>query len=251
MRPCVWLWGLPGLCLALGAPVWAADSEPTRLAFTVEGRDTSALLLEPRDARALVVLGHGAGLHMRSPLLASLSQALAKRRVATLRFNFPFAEADQAKPDPMPVMTETVRTAARLGNERSGGAPVLLAGQSLGGLIVVRAFESEAPAVSGVVLIGFPLHQAGLPSGRNAKGLAEIPGPLLFVQGSRDPLAEIRLMRGLVEQLGPRARLRVVRGADHRFEPQAGKEDDAEALIEQVAGAISDFAATVAVKPAG
>jgi predicted alpha/beta-hydrolase family hydrolase len=240
---------LPVLCLALGTPLRAAELEPTPIAFTVEGRSSSALMERPAAARALVVLGHGAGLDMRSPLLASLSTALAKREIATLRFNFPFAEAGRPKPDPLPVMTETIRTAVRLGAERSDGVPVLLAGQSLAGLIVVRAFESEALAVSGVVMIGFPLHQAGLASGRNATGLAEIPGPLLFVQGSRDPLAEIRLMRGLVEQLGPRARLRVVQGADHRFEPEPGKDGDAQALIEQVAGAIADFAAALPASP--
>jgi predicted alpha/beta-hydrolase family hydrolase len=97
-------------------------------------------------------------------------------------------------------------------------------------------------------MIGFPLHQAGRPSGRNAKGLSDIPVPLLFVQGSRDPLAEIRQMRALVEQLGPRARLRVVQGADHRFDPRPGRGQDAQALIDQVAGAIADFAAAL---PAG
>jgi predicted alpha/beta-hydrolase family hydrolase len=245
----LWRWLLPALCVALGTSARATDAEP--IAFTVEGFGSSALMEGPPDPRALVVIGHGAGLNMRSPLLASLSTALAKRQIATLRFNFPFAEAGRAKPDPLPVMTGTVRTAVRLGADRSGGAPVLLAGQSLGGLIVVRAFESDAPAVSGVVMIGFPLHQPGQPSGRNAKGLSEIPGPLLFVQGTRDPLAEIRLMRGLAEQLGQRATLRVIRGADHRFEPEAGREGDAQGLIEQVAGAIADFAAALPATPGG
>jgi predicted alpha/beta-hydrolase family hydrolase len=243
------LWSLPVLCLALATPCRAADpAEPTPIAFTVEGLSSAALMEGPADARALVVLGHGAGLNMRSPLLASLSTELAKRDIATLRFNFPFAEAGRTKPDPMPVMTGTVRSAVRLGAERREGVPLLLAGQSLGGLIIVRAFESEPPAVSGVVMIGFPLHQAGRPSGRNAKGLSDIPVPLLFVQGSRDPLAEIRQMRALVEQLGPRARLRVVQGADHRFDPRPGRGQDAQALIDQVAGAIADFAAAL---PAG
>jgi predicted alpha/beta-hydrolase family hydrolase len=242
---------LPALCLALGISEHAMATEPTPIPFTVEGARSSALMAGPPDPRALVVLGHGASLHMRSPLLASLSAALEKRQVATLRFNFPFAEAGRSKPDPLPVMTGTVRTAVRLGAERSGGAPLVLAGQSLAGLIVVRAFEREPPAVSGVVMIGYPLHQAGQPSGRNAKGLSDIPGPLLFVQGTHDPLAEISLMRGLADQLGERASLRVIRGANHRFEPTPGDAVEAQALVEQVAGAIADFATGLPASPGG
>lgn len=238
----LWRWGLPALCLALVTSEPATATEPTPIPFTVEDARSSALMVGPADPRALVVIGHGAGLDMRSPLLASLSAELEKRKVATLRFNFPFAEAGRAKPDPLPIMTETVRSAVRLAAERRRGVPLVLAGQSLAGLVVVRAFEDEPPAVSGVVMIGYPLHQAGQPSGRNAKGLSDIPGPLLFVQGTHDPLADIRLMRGLADQLGARATLRAIRGANHRFEPAPGREEDAQRLIEQVAGAIADFA---------
>ncbi|MEN8162453.1 MAG: alpha/beta family hydrolase, partial [Myxococcota bacterium] len=231
-------------------PAGAADPEPTRLAFQVQGRNTSALLSKPVDARALVVLGHGARLTMRSPLPATLAEALASRRVATLRFNFPFAEAGREKPDPLPVMIETVRTAVRLGGEQGEGLPMVLAGQSLSGLIVARVFEGEAPPVSGVAMIGFPLHQAGRPSGRNARQLEAIPVPLLLVQGSRDPLAELRLVRALAEQLEPQARLHVVAGADHLFEPESGSGSErARPMIDEVAGAISDFVATLEANP--
>lgn len=237
-----WCWLLPALCVGLATPVGAR--EPERLAFEVHGQDTSALLSQPADARGLVVLGHGARLNMQSPLLATLADALASRRVATLRFNFPFAEAGREKADPLPVMIETVRTAVRLGAERVGGAPRVLAGQSMSGLVIARAFEAEAPDVSGVAMIGFPLHQPGAPSGRNARRLEAISVPLLLVQGTRDPLADPRLMRGLAEQLGPRVRLHLVRGADHLFLPEPGSGSErASSMIDEVGGALADFVA--------
>jgi predicted alpha/beta-hydrolase family hydrolase len=199
-RPRRWL--LPVLCVGLALPASAADPEPTRLAFEVNGRGTSALWSKPADARRLVVLGHGARLDMASPLLAALAEALA--------------------------------------------------GQSMSGLIVTRLFEREAPPVSGVAMIGYPLHQPGRPSGRNARRLEAIPVPLLLVQGSRDPLAELRLMRVIVEQLEPRARLHVVAGADHLFEPEPGSGSDrVRAMIDDVAVALSEFVATVEATPGG
>jgi len=242
-----WLRLVPLGC-AIAVAAASARAAETSIAFEARGRPTHALLVRPADATALVVIGHGGQLHMRSPLQATLAEMLAARKIATLRFNFPFADAGGGKPDPGPVLVDTVQAAVRIGRERSGGAPVVLAGQSLSGILVARTFAKAPLPVAGVVMLGFPLHQPGIASGQNGRLLEAIHVPLLLVQGSRDPLAELHLVRALAEQLG--AKLRVVYDAGHRFEP-ARRRADERALIEQVADAIAEFTATLPPRPGG
>jgi predicted alpha/beta-hydrolase family hydrolase len=239
------------LCLLPCAVARAAEPEPTELALPVDGRATSALLLRPADARALLVLGHGANENMRSPFMASLSASLARQGIATLRFNFPYADAGATKPDPPLVLRATVRAAVSEGARRRGEVPLLLGGKSLSTLVLVHLLSRELEPVDGAVMLAFPLHQAGRPSARNAGGLERIPVPMLFVQGTRDPLADLPLMEGLVEKLGPRARLHLVRDADHQFQLPPESTRPPEQVSEQIAGAIAAFAATLAAASGG
>jgi predicted alpha/beta-hydrolase family hydrolase len=240
---------LPIACLLVSAAARAADPEVTTL--TVDGRTTSALLMRPANARALLVLGHGANMNMRSPFLASLSESLARHGVATLRFNFPYAEAGASQPDPPAVLQATVRAAVAEGAKRRGSLPLLLGGKSLSSLVLVRALQSGLEPVAGAVLLGFPLHQPSRPSARNARGLERVPVPLLFVQGTRDALADLSLMRALVEKLGTRARLHVIEGADHQFQLPPESPRTPEQVSEEIAGAIAAFAATLAAASGG
>ena len=239
------------LCLLLCASARAAETEVTELTLSVKGGTSSALLLRPAPARALLVLGHGANMNMRSPFLASLSAALARRGIATLRFNFPYAEAGKSQPDPPPVLQATVRAAVAEGARQRGTLPLLLGGKSLSSLVVVNVLAGGLEPVVGAVMLGFPLHAPSRPSARNANGLDEVRVPMLFVQGTRDPLADLSLMRGLVERIGERARLRVVQGADHQFELAPDDARKPEQVIEEIAGAIADFAATLAASGGG
>jgi predicted alpha/beta-hydrolase family hydrolase len=240
--------GLPLLCLLPCAALAAAEPELTPLTLSVEGRRTSALLMQPADARALLVLGHGAKMSMQSPLLVSLAEALARRKIATLRFNFPYAAAGQAEPDPPPVLQATVRAALAEGAKRRGALPLLLGGQSLSTLVVARVLAGGLEPVAGAVLLSFPLHQAGRPSARNASLLERTRVPLLFVQGTQDPLADAALMKGLVEKLGARARLHEVQGADHQL--VVGERPEKQ-VAEEIAGAIAAFAATLGASGGG
>jgi predicted alpha/beta-hydrolase family hydrolase len=236
------------LCLLPCAALGAAKPELTPLTLSVEGRSTSALLMRPANARALLVLGHGARMTMRSPLLVSLAEALARHEIATLRFNFPYADAGQAQPDPPPVLQATVRAAVAEGAKRRGALPLLLGGQSLSTLVVARALAGGLEPVSGAVLLSFPLHQPGRPSARNASALDRSRVPLLFVQGTQDPLADAALMRGLVEKLGARARLHEVQDANHQLVVSARPEAQ---VTEEIAGAIAAFAATLGASGGG
>ena len=235
-------------CLLPCAASAAAEPELTPLTLSVEGRSTSALLMQPASARALLVLGHGAKMNMQSPLLVSLAEALARRKIATLRFNFPYAESGQAQPDPPPVLQATVRAAVAEGAKRRGALPLLLGGQSLSTLVVARALAGGLEPVAGAVLLSFPLHQPGRPSARNAGTLDRTRVPLLFVQGTQDPLADPALMKGLVEKLGSRARLHEVQDADHQLVVSGRPEKQ---VTDEIAGVIEAFAATLGASGGG
>jgi predicted alpha/beta-hydrolase family hydrolase len=182
-----------------------------------EGNEVEGLLDRPADARALLVLAHGAGAPMRHVFLEDLTARLNARGVAVLRYAFPYAQRGTRAPDKPAVLMATVRGAVAAGAELAGGRPLFAGGKSMGGRMTSQAM-AEAPLslVRGLVFFGFPLHAAGRPSTGRALHLARVPVPMLFLQGTRDTLADLTLLRPLVEPLR-HATMHVVEGADHGF----------------------------------
>jgi len=196
-------------------------SEPGAITTGLEvpgaGRVT-ALLLRPSNANAALVLAHGAGAGMRHPFMEALAERLASRSVATLRYQFPYMERGGGPPDAPAVLTATVRAAVAVGAERLKGLPLFAGGKSLGGRMTSTAAATEALArVRGLVFFGFPLHPPGRPGISRTKHLDDVTTPMLFVQGTRDALAGLDLIRPLCQHLGPGAELHVIEGADHSF----------------------------------
>jgi predicted alpha/beta-hydrolase family hydrolase len=238
-------------CL-LASPARAAEPELTKLSILVRGKPCSALLLRPADARALLVLVHGQVMDLSHPFMEAISAALARQGVATLRFNFPYAEEKREQPDAMPLLIDSVVAATNEGEKRRGSLPLLLGGKSVGALIVGLAMQSgKLPAAKGVVILGYPLHAPGRPSAVNARALDGIPQPLLFVEGSRDEFADLTLMTALVEKLGAHAKLHVVVGADHAFALEGGSRRSQVDVYDEIASAVAAFAATLAPSQGG
>ena len=182
------------------------------------GAGVSALLLRPADARACLVLAHGAGVGMEHPLMAASAEGLAARGIASLRYQFPYMERGSKRPDTPQVAQATVRAAVAEAARRAGALPLFAGGRSYGGRMTSLAQAAEPlPGVRGLVFFAFPLHPGGKPSVERAAHLAEIAVPLLFLQGTRDSLAEIELLRPLVARLGASARLVEAPEADHAF----------------------------------
>jgi predicted alpha/beta-hydrolase family hydrolase len=200
----------------------------------------SALLLKPPEVRALYVLAHGAGAGMRHAFMERVAQRLAARRMATLRYQFPYTEGGSRRPDPEPVLLATVRAAVAAGREEAGNLRLLAGGKSMGGRMTSRAAAAEPlPGVSGLAFLGFPLHPAGQPGVSRAEHLSKVDLPMLFLQGTRDTLADLALLGPVVERLGGRATLHVVEHADHMFHVlrRSGRTD------EQVLDELADTAA--------
>lgn len=178
-----------------------------------------ALLEQPTDARHLYVLAHGAGAGMRHAFMAAIAGALARHGVATLRWEFPYMVAGKPRVDSPAIAEAAVRTIWNAARARFAALPMFAGGKSFGGRMTSRA-HAAAPleGLRGIAFLGFPLHPAGKPSIERAEHLAAAAGPLLFVQGDRDELAELSLLRPVVRGLGRRAKLHVVAHADHGFD---------------------------------
>ena len=178
----------------------------------------SGLYERPRAARAVFVLAHGAGAGMEHPSMQALATALGEHGIATLRYQFPYMEQKSRRPDPPALCHATVRAAVAEGARLAPDLPLIAAGRSFGGRMTSQA-QAQAPlqGVRGLVFLAFPLHPAGRPATDRAAHLQEVRIPMLFVQGSRDELAELALLRPVVEQLGSRANLCVLQEADHSF----------------------------------
>lgn len=203
----------------------------------------TGLWSEPRGARAVYVFAHGAGAGMRHAFMEAACQALAERGIATLRYAFPYTEAGRKRPDHRSVLEKTVRAAVAAGVARADGRPVFAGGKSMGGRMTSRAAAVETLAgVRGLVFYGFPLHAAKKPSTERADHLADVEVPMLFLQGTRDALCDLELMRPLCADLGERATLHEVEGADHGFHvlKRSGRSDA------EVLGELTDAAAAFA-----
>jgi len=181
--------------------------------------EVSALLERPDTARWLLVLGHGAGAGMRHRFMEGSASALAARGIATFRYQFPYVEKHASRPDPQPILLATVQSAVAVAHVAAGDLPLLAGGKSMGGRMTSLAWANEPLSdVRGIVFFGFPLHPAGSPDTARAEHLKRVAAPMLFLQGTRDKLADLALLRPVIERLGPKATLHVVEGADHSFE---------------------------------
>ena len=194
-------------------------NEPIELRVEVgNGVDVSALLVRPAEARWLLVLAHGAGAGMRHPFMGALSTELARIGVATFRYQFPYMEERRRVPDSPIVLTATVSAAVRTAAEEAPGLPILAGGKSMGGRMTSQAAaEGLLRGVRGIVFYGFPLHPPNKPAVKRGDHLAQVRIPMLFLQGTRDELADLALLHPIIEALGAFATLRVIEGADHSF----------------------------------
>lgn len=193
--------------------------ETRELKLDIEAGDTvSALLQLPANARACYVLAHGAGADMRHAFMEKAAVGLAERGTATLRFNFPYMEKKQGRPDRPAVAHAAVRAAVAEAARLCPGLKLVAGGKSFGGRMTSQAQAKEPlPDVKGLAFLGFPLHADKKPSSERAEHLASIAIPMLFLQGTRDGLADLGYLKPVVQKLGAKATLHEVEGGDHSF----------------------------------
>jgi predicted alpha/beta-hydrolase family hydrolase len=185
---------------------------------TPEKGEVSALLMRPRGATHLLVLGHGAGADMRSNSMQKIAENLAEQKVATFRYNFPFKERGVSGVDPPKVATATVRSSVAAAHKLEPKLALIAGGHSFGGRMTTTA-QSEGPLndVIGLVLFSFPLHLPGRPDTKRAEHLANITVPMLFLSGTRDELATLDLLEATIKGLGEHASLHLLDTANHSY----------------------------------
>jgi uncharacterized protein len=192
---------------------------PQELKLNVDGSDAvSALLLRPSAARACYVFAHGAGAGMAHEFMERVAAGLCDRAIATLRYQFPYMEKGSKRPDAPPLAHAAVRAAVAEAARSCPGLALFAGGKSFGGRMTSQA-QAIAPlaGVRGLAFIGFPLHPAGKPSDMRARHMSDVHVPMLFIQGTRDKLAELALLEPVVKRLGAQASLHQVAEADHTF----------------------------------
>jgi predicted alpha/beta-hydrolase family hydrolase len=195
-----------------------STGEPLEIEVGERVGRVSALLLRPPEPWAGDVLAHGAGAGMTHPFMESVARALMARGMATLRYQFPYTEAGGRRPDPPGVLLATVRAAVARAGELLPSLKLFAGGKSLGGRMTSHAAaERQLDEVAGLIFLGFPLHPPKRPAIERAEHLARVGQPMLFLQGTRDDLADLTLVREVCGRLGDRVTLHVVEGADHSF----------------------------------
>ena len=203
------------------------DAQPITIAIS-GASPVSGLWQTPADPAACLVLAHGAGAGMTHRSMAAIAGGLAERQVATLRYQFPYMEKGGKRVDAPPVAHAAVRAAVAEAGRRAGPTPLFAGGRSFGGRMTSQA-QALAPlaGVRGLIFFAFPLHTAGKPSTDRAAHLAQIAIPMLFLQGTKDALAELDLLRPAVAALGAGAALKLIDDADHAFHVPArtGRKD--------------------------
>ena len=183
-----------------------------------ETAHVSALLQLPPQPSACFVFAHSAGAGMNHPSMASIAEGLAERGIATLRYQFPYMEKESRRPDPPPVAHAAVRAAVKEARAKLPGLPLIAGGRSFGGRMTSQAQAAEPlDGVVGLAFLGFPLHPAKSPSQDRAKHLADVRIPMLFLQGTRDALAELDELKPVCDALGSRVTLKLFADADHSF----------------------------------
>jgi predicted alpha/beta-hydrolase family hydrolase len=205
-------------------------------------RHVSGLLMTPTEARACYVFAHGAGAGMTHPFMQAMAQGLCETGVATLRYQFPYMESRSRRPDLPALCHATVRAAVDEATRLLPGLPLIAGGRSFGGRMSSQAqAKSPLPDVLGLAFLGFPLHPAKQPSAERAEHLLEVNLPLLFLQGTRDELADLGLLQAVIARLGERATLRLTDNANHSFQVPARSGRTAAEVIEDLVRTLSDW----------
>ncbi len=212
------------------------------LKFTVpQSGKVSALLEIPAKARALLVLAHGAGAGMKHPAMEALAKALHKAGMATFRYQFPYMENGTKRPDRPKVAVATVAAAVAAARKAAPKLPLFAGGRSFGGRMTTTAASlGEIEVVRGIVCFGFPLHPPKEPGVERAEHLKTVKQPMLFLQGTRDALSDLTLLRPLAKKLR-RLTLHELQGADHGYAVLKSSGRKEGQVLEEVARKTAEF----------
>ena len=204
--------------------------------------EVSGILILPEKPKFLLLFAHGAGVGMKHPFMEKVSNYLAEENIGTLRYNFPYTEKKTKRPDPAPILMQTVRSAVEAAKKYTGDIPIFAGGKSMGGRMTSMA-ESKEPlnGIKGIIFFGFPLHAPSKPSGERGEHLFNVSIPMLFLQGTRDKLADLKLLKPIVRKLKEKATLHILDGADHSFHFLISSGRNDEDVLKEIATKVGEW----------
>jgi hypothetical protein len=212
-----------------------------------EGQKTTGYLRGAANAPFGIVLAHGAGGDLDAPLLIAVAHGLAERGYLTLRFNFLYKDQGKNAPDRAPVLERTWRAVAAWMRPRA--QRLAIGGKSMGGRYA-SIVASKGEPCDALVFLGYPLHPAGKPEQLRDAHLPQVLPPMLFVQGTRDPLCRLDLLEPVLKRVGKRAELYVIQGGDHSLDVLKSSGRTRGDVVGSVVDEIDRFLKT-AKRPAG
>lgn len=221
-------------------------SEKIRFVASKSSGEVSGLVIVPQDMNFFLVFAHGAGAGMEHSFMEEMSYTLSEAGIGTLRYNFPYSEKKKKSPDPAPLLIETVHSAIKKAKDFAKGVPLLAGGKSMGGRMTSMAASMDlVEDIKGIIFFGFPLHSPGKPSDERALHLFNVKIPMLFLQGSRDNLADLQLLTPVITKLGDKATIHIVDGGDHSFHlPKTNKKTD-DNVFKEVAVKVTDWSGVI------
>jgi uncharacterized protein len=193
--------------------------------------------------RGAVLLAHGAGAGQQHPFMTAMARGLARRGLHVMTFDFPYVSAGRRAPDPPAVLEQAVADslAALRGRGEVGSLSVIVGGKSMGGRIASQAAaRGLLPGVKGLFFLGYPLHPPGRAAQTRDKHLIDVPMPMFFIQGARDTFGTPDELAPVLERLGARAELMVVKGGDHSFKAPKSEGSQTE-VYERILEALSSW----------
>jgi predicted alpha/beta-hydrolase family hydrolase len=203
--------------------------------------EVSALLRKPPNAQCLYVLAHGAGAGMQHRFMQAITDELTQRGIATFRYQFPYMEAGRRRPDHHTTLTQTVQAAIEKAAEHADNLPIFAGGKSMGGRMTSRLLAQQPiGVVRGLVFLGFPLHPPGKPGVERGDHLEDVKLPMLFLQGTRDKLAELELLKPVCSRISDTT-LHIVEGADHGFDVLKRSGRTGEEVLGELASTIREW----------
>jgi predicted alpha/beta-hydrolase family hydrolase len=214
------------------------------------GEQTTALVYpaaEPRIGAALI-LAHGAGAGQHSPFMTSFADALAARGADLITFNFLYTERKRRLPDRAPVLESCYRAVIAAARDQVDSAQhaLFVGGKSMGGRIATQVAAADAGLpVTGLVLLGYPLHPPGQPDRLRDAHLPGVARPMLFVQGTRDTFGTPDELVPILARVAPAPTMHPVAGGDHSFKLSGREKGRQTAVYEEIQDAITRWISAI------
>ena len=193
-----------------------------------------ALGYEATDAKALLVLAHGAGAGQQHPFMVSVARLLSAKGISVVTFDFPYMRERRKVPDRAPVLEAAFRELIAAAQEWAPRLPLFIGGKSMGGRMATHLAAQQLDALKGVVVFGYPLHPPGKPDQPRTAHLPSITVPVLIVQGERDTFGAPDELRPVVKTMTAQVTLHVVAKGDHSLSVRGQKRDETLANVADI-----------------